>query len=46
MIDWEYSDYTNLKFFGGYFEPEDGYDDMFGNNSKITIYGASIEVLF
>lgn len=45
-IDWEYSDYTRIKFFGGYFDPDQGYEDLFGNSGKISIFGASIEALF
>ncbi len=45
-IDWEYSDYTTIDFFMGIFEPDDGYEDLFGNDDKISIFGASIEVLF
>ncbi|NRA38000.1 MAG: alginate export family protein [Planctomycetes bacterium] len=46
MIDWEYDSRTTLKFFGGYFDPDKGYEDIVGNSNKVQMYGASIEVLF
>ena len=45
-IDWEYSNYTNIKIFGAVFEPGDGYEDLFGNDDSISLWGMSIETLF
>ena len=45
-IDWEYSNYTTIKLFGAVFQPGDGYEDLFGNDDDISLYGFSIETLF
>lgn len=46
IIDWEYDNRTTLKFFGAFFEPGKGYEDMTGNSNTIQLLGASVEVLF